>query len=192
MTQHPVGMQAFGKPGTRFLEMINDLSHSACGGATLPPGPAIAVCFDASGLEGLRRLPLWQQQQLVLNLEEIELVRYSGQHAGSLAWISAEDPRRLAGPLLDLYEGAYLRCGGPELVCSGPRMLEVYPMPAAGNDGPEQILALLAAVWAARIRGVPEAGVRRWLAARAKAEPLPAAAGWQEGKAVQNHEGRLG
>lgn len=96
---------------------------------------------------------------LVLNLENLHLVRLSNDYAGEIRWFSQRDPRELLGPLLDHYRGTYYRKHLNQLVYSSDQDLEVYDLPKAiALDS-----TLLASVCAAREAGIKSGTIRAQL-----------------------------
>lgn len=116
---------------------------------------------------------------VLLNLEDIELVRLSGRlPLTPIRWVSSRDPRELLGPLVDQYEGAYYRrLPDLQLVYSTRDRIEIFALPPAASRS----LELATAVAIALELGVPASTLktRIWMEASLRLEDLHS----QEGRA---------
>ena len=103
---------------------------------------------------------------IILDLENIEAVRLSGNAKGRLRWLCTKDPRKLVGPLVDYFEGTYFDLSDQTLVDTRAHQTISFPcMP----ESKATIRQLVATVAIACQLGIPDREIEDWLASEPRA-----------------------
>jgi len=110
-----------------------------------------------------RRVSQAPEALLILNLEDIELIRFAGEAHLPIQWFSARDPRELAGPLLDHYRGAYWKAKEGQLVYQNDFDHEVYTLKHLLPNETQEGTRLAAAICVSRALGIKSEVVQDYL-----------------------------
>lgn len=98
--------------------------------------------------------------EVVIDLERVDSVRFAESAREKLRWFSTRDPRKLLGPLVDLFEGTYFDLADQTLYHSGAiELVEFRCRPGSEED----VRPLVAAVEIGSRVGIAPATIEKWL-----------------------------
>lgn len=118
----------------------------------------VVVLQDSNHTSKVSLLPE-HKATLVLNLNNVEIARFSEETAGTIRWYCDRDPHVVAGRLLDQYQGAYFNRDNSEIVYTTDSEMKRFKLKSF-SDYQEWMPA---AVCAAMEMSVPESVIREAL-----------------------------
>jgi len=111
------------------------------------------------------------KKKVILNLEDLSLVRISSQIPHEIFWLSTTDPVHRLGVLIDGFQGAYFR--GEEVVVSLGNEFSLFAFPEVSSLAPSFKNIALAGALCAKLYGLTDEEIQQRLQVVAKTLSRP-------------------